>query len=244
MKIELSSIRLYVQLIFLKHKPLTIFCYLLLLTGLITYYISYNLNVKYENKLIILENMQNARKDSFLVNKNYKSILIKATEISADAQLKLFYGTLGNLFKVSTYVEKINDLAKLNNLTIERANYSLSYQNNGHYYIYKIIFPLQGSYSSIKIFCENIIKEFAFIALDNINFKRENISKKLINTELSITLFLSEDTLGKNELLFKKPLLSLALSKYLINQEKIKGEINISKLISEKNLENFENRLK
>lgn len=105
-----------------------------------------------------------------------------------------FYKTLGQQAHVEEQVKTLFALAKKQGLALSQGEYKALPERNGKYLKYQIILPLKGSYSVIRQFAEQALLAIPFASLDEMAFKRDNISNRVLEAKLRFTLYLSSDS--------------------------------------------------
>ncbi len=105
-----------------------------------------------------------------------------------------FYKTLGDADHVEEQVKTLFALAKKQGLTLAQGEYKALPERNGKYVKYQIILPLKGSYSLIRQFGEQALLAIPFASLDEMTFKRDNISNRVLEAKLRCTLYLATDS--------------------------------------------------
>jgi hypothetical protein len=118
----------------------------------------------------------------------------------SEQRLKNFYSTLGDVNYVEQQVASLFALANKNNLTLNQADYKLAKNNNGHFHTYTVTFAMQGQYSVIRQFGEQVLRSIPFTALDELSFKRTSIANHIIETRLRLTFYLSSAQNVENSL--------------------------------------------
>ena len=105
-----------------------------------------------------------------------------------------FYKTLGQQARVEEQVKTLFALAKKQGLALAQGEYKALPERNGKYLKYQIILPLKGSYSVIRQFGEQALLAIPFASLDEMTFKRDNISNRVLEAKLRFTLYLATDS--------------------------------------------------
>lgn len=113
---------------------------------------------------------------------------------SDDKNLDRFYGTLGEQEYVEQQVGQLFALAKKVGLTLQQGEYKASFERQGRFHKYQIVLPVKGSYGLIRQFGESVLKTIPFASLDELNFKRDHISNRVLEAKLRFTLYLTSET--------------------------------------------------
>lgn len=107
-------------------------------------------------------------------------------------RLHQFYDTLGEQGYVEQQVKTLFSLAHKNGLTLNQAEYQSALDNQGHFFTYTVSLPVRGTYSAIRLFCEQTLLAIPFAALDDISFKRDSADSQTPEAKLRFTFYLAE----------------------------------------------------
>ena len=105
-----------------------------------------------------------------------------------------FYKTLGEKQTVERHIKTLFAIAAKQGLALAQGEYKAAPERNGKYMKYQIILPVKGSYSVIRQFGEKALLAIPFASLDEMNFKRDNISNRVLEAKMRFTLYLRDDT--------------------------------------------------
>jgi hypothetical protein len=108
--------------------------------------------------------------------------------------LDQFYDTLGEEEYVEQQVKLLFALAKKVGLTLQQGEYKASFERQGRFHKYQIVLPVKGSYGLIRQFSESVLKGIPFASLDELSFKRDHISNRVLEAKLRFTLYLTSET--------------------------------------------------
>lgn len=103
-----------------------------------------------------------------------------------------FKNVLGDPVDTEKQIAVFFQLARKTGLTLSKAEYKLADDKEGRYRTYQILLPVKGSYKAIREFCEKSLLAIPFASLDEMSFKRESISRGVLEARLRFTLYLSE----------------------------------------------------
>ena len=117
---------------------------------------------------------------------------LKSTPVSANENLALFYGSLGDKRYVEQQVKTLFGLAAKSNLTLSQGEYKNAFDQNAQLHSYQVTLPVKGSYRDIWQFGMLVLRAIPFAALDDISFKRESIGDAQVEARLRLTLYLSQ----------------------------------------------------
>lgn len=112
-----------------------------------------------------------------------------------EKNLDRFYATLGEQEYVEQQVKTLFALSKKVGLTLQQGEYKASLERQGRFHKYQIVLPVKGSYGLIRQFCESVLVAIPFASLDELNFKRDHISNRVLEAKLRFTLYLSSEAL-------------------------------------------------
>jgi len=110
----------------------------------------------------------------------------------ADANLALFYASLGDKRIAEQQVKILFAIAAKTGLTLRQGEYKSGYDRNGKLHTYQINLPVQGSYGQVWQFALLALRAIPFAALDDISFKRDSIGQASVDARLRLTLYLSD----------------------------------------------------
>ena len=107
-----------------------------------------------------------------------------------EQNLRAFYDTLGEQKYVEQQLKTVFGIAQKQGLVLTQGEYKASFERNGQFYKYQILLPVKGQYSAIRQFCQQVLLAIPFASLDELNFKRDHISNRVLETKLRFTLYL------------------------------------------------------
>jgi len=114
---------------------------------------------------------------------------------TADANLALFYASLGERRGAEQQVRTLFNIAAKTGLTLRQGEYKSGYDRNGKLHTYQINLPVQGSYGQVWQFALGALRAIPFASLDDISFKRDSIGQANVEARLRLTLYFA-DPLG------------------------------------------------
>lgn len=109
-----------------------------------------------------------------------------------EENLARFNTALGDPRSTEQQIKTLFAIGKKTGLILNQAEYKLIHNKSGRYYAYQIQLPLKGSYTAIRKFCEQTLLEIPFVALNDIEFKREAIANGMLEARLRFTLYLAD----------------------------------------------------
>jgi hypothetical protein len=111
---------------------------------------------------------------------------------SANQNLALFYGALGERRYAEQQVKTLFGLAARCGLVLRQGEYKAGYDRNARLYTYQVNLPVKGSYRAIWQFAMMALRAIPFASLDEIGFKREAIGEANVEARLRLTFYLSD----------------------------------------------------
>lgn len=90
------------------------------------------------------------------------------------------------------WLEKLIAIAQQNNLVLNEGEYKTTREKVGRLVRYQIILPVRGQYPQIREFLAAIPAEIPIIALENVEFERENISADTVQARIRLVLYLEQ----------------------------------------------------
>lgn len=117
---------------------------------------------------------------------------IMTPQAIAALNLSNFYRSLGGHPGIEDPIAALFEVAGKAGLALKQGEYHSTYDPNGLYYTYRITLPVQGTYGSIRQFCEEALLALPYASLDEIQFKRRAISDATIEAKLQFTLYLTD----------------------------------------------------
>jgi hypothetical protein len=114
----------------------------------------------------------------------------------ADANLALFYDTLGERRYAEQQVKTLFALAAKTGLVLSQGEYKSALDQNGRFHTYQVNLPVKGNYGAIWQFGMLALRAIPFASLDEISFRRDTIGEPAVEARLRITLYLAEQAPG------------------------------------------------
>lgn len=113
-------------------------------------------------------------------------------EQGSQSELERFYRFF-SATPVTTWLEKLYAAAAVEKLQLDQGEYRLVNDKSAKLLRYQITLPVTGTYVQIRQFIERALNDVPVAALDDINFKRENIAATQLQARIKFTLFLHRD---------------------------------------------------
>lgn len=107
-----------------------------------------------------------------------------------EARLASFYASFPTRDSVSAWLEKLYGVASTQTLSLENGEYRFLAATSGKLGRYEIVLPVKGEYVQIRKFIAEVLREIPVAALEDVRFKRENISSETIEAKIRLVLYL------------------------------------------------------
>ncbi len=120
------------------------------------------------------------------------SASLKLPPESANQNLELFYGTLGEQRYAEQQVKTLFALADRANLSLSQGEYKSAFDRNGQLHTYQVTLPVKGTYGQVWSFGLTALRSIPYASLDELSFKRENIGDAQVEARLRLTMYLSD----------------------------------------------------
>ena len=105
-------------------------------------------------------------------------------------QLADFYGRLPEVKQAPEIASRLHLYASNAGLTLERGEYRPQADAAGKFIRYQIVLPVSGSYTQVRRFLGEVMRDLPGLALDGISFRREAPGSSQLQAELRFTAFL------------------------------------------------------
>ena len=105
-------------------------------------------------------------------------------------QLTEFYKYFPAEKNAPKWLEKLDEVAEQNGLSLNEGEYKVTQDKVGQLIRLRIAFPVQGKYPQIREFLASLSKEIPPIALENIQFGRNNIVDATVEAKVKMVLYL------------------------------------------------------
>ena len=114
-----------------------------------------------------------------------------------DANLALFYDTLGERRYAEQQVKTLFALAAKTGLVLSQGEYKSAFEQSGRFHTYQLNLPVKGSYAAIWQFAMLALRAIPFASLDEISFRRDTIGAPAVEARLRLTLYLAHPLAGQ-----------------------------------------------
>ena len=109
---------------------------------------------------------------------------------AAQQGLVAFHAALGEASAVERYVGLLFQAAEAHGIALTQAEYRWKVDRNGPTDRYQIRLPLKGEYAQLRGFCDQVLIDMPFAAIDELSFKRDAVSDEAVSASLQISLHL------------------------------------------------------
>lgn len=116
---------------------------------------------------------------------------VVSPEASANANLALFYASLGERRYAGEQVKTLFGIAAKTGLVLRQGEYKAAYDQNGRLHTYQVTLPVKGSYQAVWQFAMLALRAIPFAALDDIGFRRDEIGAAGVDARVRFTLYLA-----------------------------------------------------
>jgi hypothetical protein len=106
------------------------------------------------------------------------------------AELAEFYGALAQPASVPDLLRKLHRAARDQGLSLDQAEYRPLPDPEGRLIRYQILLPAKGTYPEVRRFLVQAGGEIPGLAVDGINFQRQQIGDPALEAQIKFTLFL------------------------------------------------------
>lgn len=117
---------------------------------------------------------------------------LRAAPASANDNLQLFYGALGEKRYAEQQVKSLFGLAAKAGLSLSQGEYKSGYDRNARLHTYQVTLPVRGSYAQVWKFGLLALRTIPFASLDELSFKRDSIGDAQVEARLRLTLYLAD----------------------------------------------------
>ena len=109
-------------------------------------------------------------------------------------QLAEFYKFFPTEKKSPQWLEKLVVVAEKNALTLNIGEYKVTQDKAGLLMRYKITLPVRGKYLQLRKFLTSLRTEIPIMALENVQFERDNIVDSTVQAKIKLVLYLVQES--------------------------------------------------
>jgi Tfp pilus assembly protein PilO len=106
------------------------------------------------------------------------------------AELDTFYSALARPADAADLLRRMHRAAREQGLTLDQANYRPVADTEGKFTRYQILLPAKGSYPEIRRFLVQVSADMPGLAVDSVNFQRQQVGDTQVDAQIRLTLFL------------------------------------------------------
>ncbi len=115
--------------------------------------------------------------------------LLADPESTSESNYRSFRATLAAEKDVLPSIEAILDSAASHHLTSTRAEYLRSHVANAQADTVQMTVPVHGRYTDVRRWIEDVLAMHAFVAVNEVGFKREEIGSNQIEAKVRLTIW-------------------------------------------------------
>ena len=110
---------------------------------------------------------------------------------SPAARLAVWRAQLGDFQQVHDSIGRIFALANRYDLRIERADYEQTARPVEGLVIYRVQLETVAPYPVLRRYCDDVLRQFAFVALDELMLERESVATDALRAKMRFSLHLN-----------------------------------------------------
>lgn len=118
--------------------------------------------------------------------------LPRGDPLSSGARMEDFYRFFPTQDSAPDWFEKIHQAAAKQGLQLPEADYRIVPVKGTRLVAYQVSYPVQGSYSQLRRFLTQVLRELPMASLDDVDFYREAISEAEVQATVTLTLHVKE----------------------------------------------------
>lgn len=116
-----------------------------------------------------------------------------ADQPTPDGQLTAFYQTFPKVKNASEALDKLHQAAVTQGVTLAQGEYHLLRNGTDKLTRYEIVLPIKSDYLHLRKFLSQALADMPYLALDSVEFQRQKISDTVLDAQVKMTLFLTEN---------------------------------------------------
>lgn len=106
------------------------------------------------------------------------------------ADLQAFYGALAQPADAPDLLRRLHRVAHDQGLVLDQADYRPVPDSDGRFTRYQIQLPAKGTYPEIRRFLVQVSSDVPGLAVDSVNFQRQQIGDAQVDAQIKLTLFI------------------------------------------------------
>jgi Tfp pilus assembly protein PilO len=107
-------------------------------------------------------------------------------------QLAEFYRIFPQERNAPQWLKKLFALAEKNGLSLQEGEYKANRDKVGRLMRFQMVLPVKGEYPQIRRFLAALPAEIPVIALENVQFSRQNVADPVVEARIRLTLYLEQ----------------------------------------------------
>lgn len=142
------------------------------------------------------ERLEAARRSTLSLKKQVRQAENSPDSIrrSSGDRLAEFYRSFPDERDFPLWLEKLAALAEKNGLSLNEGEYKASRAKAGRLMRLQVMLPLKGDYAQMRSFLAALHQEIPSIALENVQFTRQNVVDSTVEAEIRLVLYLGQAT--------------------------------------------------
>lgn len=97
---------------------------------------------------------------------------------------------LGEEVRIEAYLKRLFRIAEAHEIRLDQGEYKWQAAKSVELDRYQIRLPVKGGYAQIRAFCEQVLEEMPFAALEEFILKRESVGDEEVSASLQFSLLL------------------------------------------------------
>lgn len=107
-------------------------------------------------------------------------------------QLAEYYRIFPAQRNAPQWLKKLFALAAQNGLSLQQGEYKTERDKVGRLQRFQMVLPVRGEYTQIRSFLAALATEIPVIALENVQFSRDNVDDPVVEARIRLTLYLEQ----------------------------------------------------
>lgn len=109
---------------------------------------------------------------------------------SQSGQLRAFFGRFPKADSAARELGRVNEAAAASGIALLSGEYRMERKTDDRLLRYRVVLPVQGSYSQLRSFVDRVLVDVPTAALDEVEMRRESSPGAPIQARLRFTLYL------------------------------------------------------
>lgn len=117
-------------------------------------------------------------------------VVAQGDAANARAPLQAFQAVLGEPSATEAYVRLLFAAARRHEISLDQGEYRWQVDAIAQTERYQIRLPIKGSYAAVRGFCEQVLRDLPFAALDDLSLKRDAVADDTLTATVQFSLHL------------------------------------------------------